>query len=260
MGEFTENLLKLTEFPFSYSIIGLISLILGHGLDPQKLSFVQVGPLLILMGFVATTLSICDPVGAAQRKLLSSRHLQSYGGAKFHQFSQRISDSIYSISKIENKKDRDSDFQWFLDLVRLQAIKTKWISAEIDRITALVYFIIVVSLFISAAAFYYQSFLPKFSSLFGNNDMAEMVIVVFSIMALAAVLYMLIIRIYGSDGLQSKTFTVYKYLALREAVRRDREKDKFSEDVEKIEQYLNDNHWSLAKFWVDGTLFQFESP
>ena len=70
MGEFTQNLLKLTEFPFSYSIIGLLALIFGQGINLQQLSFANIGPLLILMGFVATTLSICDPVGAIQRQII----------------------------------------------------------------------------------------------------------------------------------------------------------------------------------------------
>jgi hypothetical protein len=67
MGEFTQNLLKLTEFPFSYSLLGLLSLIFGQGINSEELSIAKFGPLLILMGFVATTLSVCDPLGALQR-------------------------------------------------------------------------------------------------------------------------------------------------------------------------------------------------
>ena len=33
MGTFTDNLLKHTEFPFSYSFIGLLALIFGEGLN-----------------------------------------------------------------------------------------------------------------------------------------------------------------------------------------------------------------------------------
>lgn len=76
MGEFTQSLLKLTEFPFSYSLIGLLALIFGQGLGLDELSFAKIGPLLILMGFVATTLSICDPVGAIQRRIIKGRELR----------------------------------------------------------------------------------------------------------------------------------------------------------------------------------------
>jgi hypothetical protein len=105
MGSFTDNLLKLTEFPFSYSFITLLVLIISSsstedalpattappattttenqsaqddqtaldGLDdgedePSLLE--KYGPLLILMGFVATTLSISDPVGRLQKAVL----------------------------------------------------------------------------------------------------------------------------------------------------------------------------------------------
>jgi hypothetical protein len=62
MGTFTDNLLKLTEFPFSYSLIGLLAFIIyRHGV--LTLDTEQIAPLLILMGFVATTLSMTDPVG-----------------------------------------------------------------------------------------------------------------------------------------------------------------------------------------------------
>jgi hypothetical protein len=39
MGEFTQNLLKLTEFPFSYSLMGLLALIFGQGTGPEDLSW-----------------------------------------------------------------------------------------------------------------------------------------------------------------------------------------------------------------------------
>jgi hypothetical protein len=71
MGTFTDNLLKLTDFPFSYSFIGLLALIFGQGLSfGDEEFFERLGPLLILMGFVATTLSICDPIGRLQKYLL----------------------------------------------------------------------------------------------------------------------------------------------------------------------------------------------
>jgi hypothetical protein len=75
MGEFTQNLLKLTEFPFSYSLMGLLALIFGQGTNLVDLSSAKIGPLLILMGFVATTLSICDPMGALQRRIIKTPKL-----------------------------------------------------------------------------------------------------------------------------------------------------------------------------------------
>jgi hypothetical protein len=45
MGEFTQNLLKLTEFPFSYSLIGLLTLVFGHGMNLEEMSFTKIGPI-----------------------------------------------------------------------------------------------------------------------------------------------------------------------------------------------------------------------
>jgi hypothetical protein len=59
MGTFTDNLLKLTEFPFSYSFLGLLAVIFGEGVSFGDEAFLnKLGPLLILIGFVATALSI----------------------------------------------------------------------------------------------------------------------------------------------------------------------------------------------------------
>ena len=48
----------------------------GQGLNLENLSFTKIGPLLILMGFLATTLSICDPIGAIQRSIIKGRKLR----------------------------------------------------------------------------------------------------------------------------------------------------------------------------------------
>jgi hypothetical protein len=61
MGSLTDNLLNL-EFPFSYSLIWLLALIFGQGINLGEASLARLDPLIILMGFVATTLSITDPL------------------------------------------------------------------------------------------------------------------------------------------------------------------------------------------------------
>jgi hypothetical protein len=53
MGTLGDNLLKLTEFPFSYSFVGLLALMFGEGLSFDDEGFLdRLGPLLILMGFL----------------------------------------------------------------------------------------------------------------------------------------------------------------------------------------------------------------
>jgi hypothetical protein len=66
MGTFTDNLLKLTEFPFSYFFISLL-LLVSYGESFLNQPIESLDPLLILMGFVATTLSMTDPIGGIQK-------------------------------------------------------------------------------------------------------------------------------------------------------------------------------------------------
>jgi hypothetical protein len=243
MGEFTQNLLKLTEFPFSYSLLGLLALIFGHGINPEELSFAKIGPLLILMGFVATTLSICDPAGAIQRAIIKGRRKKlpwKRFDTSFHIFGSPIHKHfplayIFAITYLpENIKKKGSPIDWdvvrrvfeyekeqrswgfeplkrsqqhqipikrstifseenpdygpifgefskefrkiglddirglahWLEGLKQQTVRTKWITAEVDRINALVYFIIVISVFI--VALHSSDFLQKFARSFSE--------------------------------------------------------------------------------------------
>jgi hypothetical protein len=236
MGTFTDNLLKLTEFPFSYSFIGLLALIFGQGLNFGEEDFLaRLAPLLILMGFVATTLSITDPIGALQKGLLkielerrkalpieedesstsSDRHesilRMYYLGALlvlrifytsfiYYQTSAALTASMnrswprrYIIEKWQGeprfefevslplgvlktirfkltrrngfpikyrerthgflrKLDRNdlSGLYYFLIYLRDSTLRTTWIRREIDKITSMFYFAIVIITFISA--------------------------------------------------------------------------------------------------------------
>jgi hypothetical protein len=140
--------------------------------------------------------------------------------------------------------------------VKDQSVKTKWITAEIDRISALIYFMIIICLFI-AAVLVVPSFLPKFAQSFGYEQPANLGIwayfqpinlgiLTFSGVALAGVVYMLRIRF---NGLESKALTVFKYLIALGAIRTA--KEKFKPTLDEIEDYLNENHWTLAEYWVN---------
>jgi hypothetical protein len=55
--------------------------------------------------------------------------------------------------------------------------------------------------------------------------------------------------IYRIFGLANKAQTVFKYLTALEAIKTEQEK--FKPTLQDIERYLNDNHWTLAKYWVE---------
>jgi hypothetical protein len=317
MGEFSQSLLKLTEFPFSYSLIGLIALISGQSSNVEELSFAKMGPLLILMGFVATTLSICDPVGCIQREIIKGRKLkfhQTVGSTgslengskeslegmlfgipiwKYFHYAAYLISLIYSPVELKKRyksvnlrvinfilqkgdvpneiagepsaineddsrllvnlvmDDFDNVFR-VLEALRQQTVRTKWITAEIDRITALIYFIIIISLFIIATQLY-PAFLQHFTHIFTNIEITRLLILVFSNIALVGVIIMLRFRI---KGLRLKASIVFKYLAALESIRTAKESFKIS--FQDIERYLNDNDWTLAEYWVDRVILEYK--
>jgi hypothetical protein len=284
MGEFTQNLLKLTEFPFSYSLMGLLALIFGADItsqesstktqesptSSQELSLAKYGPLLILTGFVATTLSICDPVGVVQRLIIKGRETfwsfsddtgttvdNLFNGRIFRRhiaydlFGARLPYMFAMEYSPEDAKKftrlpvrQPSSLIDLLIGLKEQAVKTKWITAEIDRITALVYFIIIISLFIVATQLY-PAFLQNFSRIFEDVELTKLWILGFSISTLIAVSLMFVLRIRSLLG---KAATVFLYLTALTAVKT--EKERFKPTLLDIERYLNDNDWTLAEYWA----------
>jgi hypothetical protein len=343
MGSLGDNLLKLTEFPFSYSFIGLLALIFGQGLNLDEPSLDTLGPLLILMGFVATTLSITDPIGALQKLFLSGfsfvenarekgRALQISGFAMGRGFAgldlsgteeykkslrnfihryitsrnifghplsmlsiivvvslTRDAQEIFKVSpklqfkdeikrltfsrhlRLEikpselkkqyhlNQLERLSEIyseslEYNIDYVEeiYQSISslqkatlgTTWIVREIDKITAMGYFVIVVSLFISAELLL-TGFLDKFLVNFPGGIAARIAILLFSIIALGTVLYKLYKRL---SELRSKAWTTFRYLIEVETIKI--EKTTFDRNLQSIEQYFNNGDWAMADYWV----------
>jgi hypothetical protein len=108
MGTLGDNLLKLTEFPFSYSFIGLLVLIFGQGQSfGDEEFFNRLGPLLILMGFVATTLSITDPIGALQKRFLGGIPSDKMAWQRFH-------GDFWVGTEVIEKIERPSEFLEFI--------------------------------------------------------------------------------------------------------------------------------------------------
>jgi hypothetical protein len=142
------------------------------------------------------------------------------------------------------------EYRWreisiLLEGLTQQTVNTKWIKAEIDRITALIYFIITISVFIVAIAFL-PSLLHKFSQVFQDTELVRLGVLIFSVLALCAVGYMLILTI---RRLLDKASAVFKYLTALGAIKTD--KEKFKGNLQEIEGYLNSGDWTLAEYWVN---------
>jgi hypothetical protein len=304
--------------------MGLLALIFGQGTN-LELSLTKIGPLLILIGFVATTLSICDPVGELQQLIIKSHRLlrqpreivisredraskEIYNFLRttifgrdipFHFFIPYIFAIIYSPEDMKRRFPQDyggssyisSMFpglknkyegvsrdwgqitQWYegikkgghvigtvaasfyniplkeisnlLEDFKQETVKTKWITAEIDKITALIYFIVTISVFIVAIVTL-PNLIHKFAQVFEDNESIRKGLLAFSIIALAAVGYMLVRRILQ---LLDKASTVFMYLTALTAIKMD--KEKFRPNLQDVESYLNSNDWPLAKYWIN---------
>ena len=124
-------------------------------------------------------------------------------------------------------------------------MRTKWITAEIDRITALIYFAIVISLFI-VAILILPDLLHKFAQVFQDSELVRLVIILFSISAPVAVSFMVVHRI---RRLMNEAGTVFNYLTLHEAAKVEIEE--FKSRFQDIERYLNEGDWTLAEYWVE---------
>jgi hypothetical protein len=156
-------------------------------------------------------------------------------------FRNKVADELKKIDK-----EHLTEIAELLGGLKDQTIKTKWITEEIDRITALVYFMVIISLFIVATQLY-PVFLQNFAQFFNENiESTKLVILIFSILALIAVSIMFILRILG---LLTKASIVFKYLTALGAIKMD--KENFKTTLQDIERYLNDNNWTLAEYWVE---------
>jgi hypothetical protein len=141
-----------------------------------------------------------------------------------------------------------------LSILSLQdrTARTKWIGREIDKITSLGYFKIVVFTFISAE-FLLPSFLDKFLVNFQGIPQARIIIVIFSLISLIAVSAMLYWRL---KELQSKALTTFKFLVELDAIKID--KEDFDKSLQEIEKYLTNGDWTLAEFWVTRVMRRYD--
>lgn len=349
MGALGDNLLKLTEFPFSYSFIGLVALILGEGINfGDEEFFNRLGPLLILMGFVATTLSITDPIGALQKRLLRgfSREPQRLAVPdpkptypkptvpSFYKLSkEELEIHLYILQKYVEKhilnlrifghsgddishtvlvclsynfqdvlKEVSNNGNWTIDnrhsfyeimgfevtwpafndiaiklfSLKQRTVSTTWIVREIDKITGMFYFIVVILTFVIALSFV-EGFEDKFLVTFqggnqtGNSEgatagdstnsttavedrlLARTIIIIISIGALVGVSFMLYKRL---SELKSKAWTTFRFLIELDTIKID-VKD-FEKNLQDIERYLTNGDWTLADYWTDVVMRKYE--
>jgi hypothetical protein len=284
MGTFTDNLLKLTEFPFSYSFISLIAFIsFGESFLNQPIA--RLGSLLILMGFVATTLSITDPIGALQRALLRDwkrrlgytktesmamyneeklRLTSIFGGSVYSLIVQPFARGAVGVDLLLRPSVGDlnlggTDLYSVLDSLNSigdSTLRTPWMRREIDKITSMVYFIIVILTFILSLSLL-PNFEDKFLSSFPGGNQVRIIIIAFSLAALGALLYMFERR---RRELRDNALTAFLYLLVKEGYisaefQFKLEDEAFEKRLQEVERYLDNGDWILASSSVDSLRF-----
>jgi hypothetical protein len=283
--DLTEKLLKLSEFPFSYSLIGIIVFALrGKPIDLEHLPFAEVAPFIILLGFLATTLTITDPFGRLLRwgtqqslrsKIESTFRDLDFNDATAKQELNERSNNSKSLTYLETEiisqwaklglpeplnvypeylKKFDKLFiEW-----RRRAIKSSWISIEVDKIVSTIYFAIVLITF--GIALFNPIFIEKFAGILQqivpgstactaenclpNANQIQYSLIALVIAALAAISY-IIIRSISALIHNIKTVTAY-LIAIDLDIREENEKA-----VAALKASISSRDWELAKSWAE---------
>ena len=148
-------------------------------------------------------------------------------------------------SQVENLISR-------IHLQQLNVVKTVWIGREIDKITSMVYFVIVVAIFIGAV-FLSENFINHFLSVFQGNEQLRLLILVSSLVAIIILLIMIAVHL---KGLLSKALITYLYLTELDAIKFENEH--FNPSLKDIEQYLSNGDWTMAEYWVEGVMREYD--
>ena len=102
MARIGQDLLKLVDFPFSYSTIGIIAFLSGKSINFEKLSWSELAPTITLIGFVGTALAIIDPIGRLVKAIIRRQKFQMASRLK-----SRFSKESIEIALAKVQKDID---------------------------------------------------------------------------------------------------------------------------------------------------------
>ena len=135
MTTFKENIIKLTDYPFSYSLIALLTLILTSSKFVIPSDFPFLWPFIVIIGTSGTLLSIIDPLGKLIRFWLNpyKKHLDA---------KEKAAREDHMTSK------QGGTQKWRETESKSKVINTNWISYEIDKNVSSIYFSIIVVLII----------------------------------------------------------------------------------------------------------------
>ena len=210
-----ETILKLTDFPFSYSIIGILSGVLGFGISDNYLIFLGVA------GAFGTFLTITDPIGWLLRKNEEDRIKKGYD--------------------VKHNPELTLEKQF-----KISALRTKSITFEFKKIIGLFYFIIILFFFLAATippdALLFEKLIIK------NNDGEALCdILCFKISYLSISSAALIILVIKANRFWKDLDKKIEIAGFHQiAINND---NATQTSVENMTRAVEQNDWALAKIW-----------
>lgn len=210
-----ETLLKITDIPFSYTLLAIILGVMGAAFEGERI-IILVGT----AGALGTFLSVTDPVG----RLL-----------KF--WLRRGLDK-----NLKNEKNKENKLR--LDYAKL-AVKTRAISYEMDKIVSISYLVIIFGVFSSAIS-NYPSFAEKLQLVGdGGNTICDTLCtqVLGDATAFIAMIFLAIVgaRSWKELKSQAKTAGIHHLGISSEYVT--------SSTIENMSRAIEQNDWQTAKEW-----------
>jgi len=209
-----ETLLKITDIPFSYTLLAIIIGVIGVSLEDEKI-IILIGA----AGALGTLLTVTDPVGRLLKTWLKK-----------------------GLKEKQEKEDEKSKYLWDY---AISAVRTRAIGIEIDKIVSMSYLVIILGVF-STAITHYPSFAEDLR-LFSEND--EIICDTFCIQGLGIVSSTLGIIFVALVGVRSwKELKEQAHIAgihhlgiSSEYVTRP--------TIENMSRAIEQNDWQTAKEW-----------
>ena len=152
---FKENIIKLTDYPFIYSVLGSIFIMSFHkNINPINTNnpFNEFVPILIFIGIFGTIFSIIDPFGRSVKYVILV--IENYKILIVQNHLKRFIQAFYVLSlrdfieKIRKRKQENRKIDEIPKVHLRKLLNTTWINYEIDKLVSTFYFIIALFLLI----------------------------------------------------------------------------------------------------------------
>ncbi len=227
---FAETVIKLTDYPFLYSVVTLfLTYTSGNILESEPS---RIFLLLGMLGVFGTILSILDPVGYLIRRWYI--HTKGWLKSLSHNIKKRLSN-----------REKLITFSQTPGTYWKKYISTHWISYEIDRIVSMIYFLIIILVLI--CIIHDQKFYTSFLNPGGKIDFFYYLL--WGVLIISFLLLIVkIVRSIGNIGDQLRI--IHTYFMINQHIDQYKKVEFFNELKEQADNLLtalNNRDWGTAE-------------